>query len=189
MKSCWFFGDSFVYGYGCRPTSRLNRIMSEIVSRRFARKEMNLAKYGYSNDNIIFSIITNLSKMKKGDYVIIFDTHSGRSPFVSDKLDYYKDWPENSYFNTFSENIEMLYSVRAVNVDKLLPYYQTLYQNLVLHLNSIGIKSYYFPSNDNWWQEHFFDTNTPEDGGHWSFKGHKQVAELIVNTILDSKII
>jgi hypothetical protein len=190
MKTTWFFGDSFVYGWGCKDkTNDKNKIMSQIVSECLNSEENNLAQYGYSNENIIFSIIRNINNIKKDDYVIIFDTHSARGPFVIDELDYYSEWPDNSYFEIPRSESDVYYSFRYDLSSELLTYYQSIYNNLVHHFNSIGIHCYYFPSENNWWRDKRIDSNSEENGGHWSFKGHTQVAEWVINTILHQKII
>ena len=184
MKTAWFFGDSFVYGWGCRDkTNHEDKIMSQIISQELKCKEKNLSNYGYSNENIIFSLIRNINQIKKGDYVIIFDTHSARGPFVIDELDYYSQWPSNSYFKIPRSESDVYYSFRNDLSSELLTYYQTIYNNLVNNLNSNGIKCYYFPSENKWWIDKKIDSNSEEDGGHWSFKGHKQVAKWVLGTI------
>jgi len=190
MKTAWFFGDSFVYGWGCKDkTNDKDKIMSQIVSEHLNCKENNLAQYGYSNENILFSILTNINEIKKGDYVIIFDTHSVRSPFVREDLDFYSNWPELSYFEIPKNELDIYYAFRGDLTLKLLPYYQSIFNNLIEHFKSNGINSYYFPSNDKWWGFKKIDSNSQEDGGHWSFKGHTQVATWILNTIEGKTII
>lgn len=189
MKTTWFFGDSFVYGWGCRDkTDDKDKIMSQIVSEYFNCKENNLAQYGYSNENILFTIFTNINQIKKGDYVIIFDTYSARGPFVNEELDYYSQWPDNCYFEIPKRESDVYYSFRNGLSSELLIYYQTIFNNLKYHLNSIGIKCYYFPSKNNWWMDKKIDTNPQEEGGHWSFKGHKQVADWVIS-VIEKKII
>lgn len=190
MKTAWFFGDSFVCGWGCKDkTNDKDKIMSQIVSEHLNCKENNCAQYGYSNENILFSILTNLNQIKKGDYIIIFDTHSARSPFVREDLDYYSNWPESSYFQIPKNKSDMYYSFRGELTSKLLPYYQSMFNNLVEHLKSNEINSYYFPSNDKWWRFRNIDSNSQEDGGHWSFKGHQQVSKWIIDVIEKNNLI
>jgi len=190
MKTAWFFGDSFVYGWGCKDkTNDKDKIMSQIVSEHLNCKENNLAQYGYSNENILFSILTNINRIKKGDYVIIFDTHSVRSPFVREDLDFYSNWPELSYFEIPKNKSDMYYSFRGELTSKLLPYYQSMFNNLVDFLKFNEINSYYFPSNDKWWIHKKINHNSQEDGAHWSFKGHAQVAKWIIDIIEKNNII
>ena len=43
MKTAWFFGDSFVYGWGCKDkTNDKDKIMSQIISEELNCKEKNL---------------------------------------------------------------------------------------------------------------------------------------------------
>ena len=190
MKTAWFFGDSFVYGWGCKDkTNDKDKIMSQIVSEHLTCKENNLAQYGYSNENILFSILTNLNQIKKGDYIIIFDTHSVRSPFVREDLDYYTKWPELSYFETHEKDSNNHYAMRGEHEEPLLRYYQTIFNNIVQYLKSNEINSYYFPSNNNWWDFKKIDRNKEEDGGHWSFKGHQKVSKWIIDVIEKNNLI
>ena len=193
MKTAWFFGDSFIYGAGCRDkTTEKNKLMSQIVSEELNCIEKNLAGYGYSNQNIIASIINNLPKIKKGDYVIIFDTFSARSHFVDETKDYYLDWPENTYFKVKPDKLKAHYSMVLKHTENLLYYYQNIYNNLVEHLNSIGIISRYFPSENTRWKIakmiRKIETNPQDDGGHWSFKGHKTVSEWVLSSISNQEI-
>jgi hypothetical protein len=136
MKTAWFFGDSFIYGAGCRDkTTEKNRLMSQIVSEELNCIEKNLGGYGYSNQTIIASIINNLPKMKKNDYVIIFDTFSARSHFVDETKDFYIDWPENTYFKVKPDKLKAHYSMALKHTENFLHYYQKIYNNLVEHLN------------------------------------------------------
>ena len=193
MKTAWFFGDSFIYGAGCRDkTTEKNKLMSQIVSEELNCIEKNLAGYGYSNQNIIASIINNLPKIKKGDYVIIFDTFSARSHFVDETKDYYLDWPENTYFKVKPDKFKAHYSMVLKHTENFLHYYQTIYGNLVEHLNSIGIISRYFPSENTRWKIQKMirkiEINPHDDGGHWSFKGHKTVSEWVLSSISNQEI-
>jgi hypothetical protein len=188
MKTAWFFGDSFIYGAGCRDkTTEKNRLMSQIVSEELNCIEKNLGGYGYSNQTIIASIINNLPKMKKNDYVIIFDTFSARSHFVDETKDFYIDWSENTYFKVKPDKLKAHYSMALKHTENFLHYYQKIYNNLVEHLNSIGIISKYFPSQNTQWQNEKKIRKieyAPDDtGGHWSFKGHKTVSEWVLNSI------
>jgi hypothetical protein len=188
MKTAWFFGDSFIYGAGCRDkTTEKNRLMSQIVSEELNCIEKNLGGYGYSNQTIITSIINNLPKMKKNDYVIIFDTFSARSHFVDETKDFYIDWSENTYFKVKPDKLKAHYSMALKHTENFLHYYQKIYNNLVEHLNSIGIISKYFPSQNTQWQNEKKIRKieyAPDDtGGHWSFKGHKTVSEWVLNSI------
>ena len=64
MKKAWFFGDSFIHGTGCREKiDDKNKIVSQIVSEKLNLEEINLSCMGYSNENIIFSIIINLENI------------------------------------------------------------------------------------------------------------------------------
>ena len=81
-KVGWFFGDSFTYGYGCRPEyryykytlDRKGKLWTEIVSDELNLIEKNLAIPGASNPSIINTIIENIKYINKGDYVFIGNT-------------------------------------------------------------------------------------------------------------------
>jgi len=190
MKKAWFFGDSFIHGTGCRDKiDDKNKIVSQIVSEKLNLEEINLSCMGYSNENIIFSIITNLENIEKGDYVFMFDTYSVRSPFVRDTLSFYKGWPSGSYFPMPNEEWDSFHSARTDLTNNLLNYYQTIFNHFNSHLNKLGVNSFYYPSENNFWHKHKFELQPQSEGGHWSFKGHQQVASFILNPILKGKII
>lgn len=182
-KRAWFFGDSFIYGWGCRPTTKKNRILSEIVSEYLDCDERNLARYGYSNGNILNSINLNLPLINDGDYVFIFDSHSVRSNFVNIKDSYYKDWISGSYFPINDTEIERIYGIRAKFEDELLQYYTKQFQSINSHLNKVGINSHYFSSNNQFWQDKKFTHQSEDVGGHWNYEGHSQAARWVLSEI------
>jgi len=187
IQRAWFFGDSFIYGYGMHPTTPDSRTMSEIVSDELECEEKNVAKYGYSNENIINSILLNLENLHKNDYVFIFDSHSVRAPYVNKKDSYYKDWISGSYFELDDDEIEQFYGLRVAFEKKLWEYYSRQFESIRSHLHDIGINSYYFPSNNNFWKWNKFKTSMKYQD-HWNPEGHKQAARWVLDTISGKKV-
>ena len=85
-NNIWFFGDSTTYGHGLRygfdyydnyPKNR-KPLWTKVVSKYFDRNPINYAICGASNEDIKFRIITQLSKIKENDVVIIQPTYPTR---------------------------------------------------------------------------------------------------------------
>ena len=186
--TAWFLGDSFVYGWGCRDrVNKRDKLMSQIVSKELNCEEVNLARYGYSNQNILNTLTTSLNKFKHGDYVVLFDSFSTRSHFVKKNSDYYENWPENTFFPVDERKLEEFHAMILEHASKLVAYYKDIFNSIVQYLNTNGINAKYFPSENNWWQkqriERKIDINPDELGGHWSFKGHRTVAEWVIEEL------
>jgi len=195
-NTIWFFGDSYINGWLCKPGDIYyelsndvdKRIISDIVSDYFNMIPVNLAEYGFSNDGIIYTITENLKNFNKNDIVCIFDTFSARSYFVAEYDSYYLTWPKNTYIILNDKNhVNDIYNVRNLYTDKLINFYTDIYKNINLYLNSIGIQSYYFPSDDNFYLKNNFNRINEDiktiDDGHWSFYGHRQAVEWVINII------
>ena len=198
----WFFGDSFINGYECKPNDRYyqaslskdKKIISDYIGENLNMIPINLAHYGYSNENILFSIMKNLSRFEKNDLICIFDTHSIRSSFVDEELDFYNSWPENSYIKlNDKELLTKMWHKRTKHENNLKVYYKEVFDKLTIGLNSFGLKTFYYHTDNNYFEPLKFETinkDTDINGeviqdGHWSFKGHKQAGEYFTNKILN----
>ena len=78
MNKLWVFGDSFSTGGGYPDKKTFNKFWPSIVANKLGLKLVNKALGGRSNETILTTMITNLHKINKGDYVIIGLTDSIR---------------------------------------------------------------------------------------------------------------
>lgn len=192
----WFFGDSFPFGYQCHPGNpyyekskyKDKRIVSQIVCDTLNIKHKNLAQYGYSNENILHSILTNVSNIKENDYVFIIDTHSTRTPIVYNHQNYYTRWPNGSYIEVKkSKDYETMYLARQDVTEKLNDFYKDIFNGLIKELSLRNVNTLYIPTNNTFLNEHEAELiwhDVPEvKDGHWSFKGHSKIASMILGKI------
>ena len=201
INSGWFFGDSFLYGYQCHPgdpyyevsNNKDKRIASQIICDKLKLKHFNLSQYGFSNGNIIHTIFKNIKKIKEGDLVVILDSHSVRTPLVYSHKDYYNNWPKGSYFKIHAEeDLKTVYRARGTVGEELINFYKDIFRGIVYEFKLRNVKAIYLPTNNTFLNEyniHKIREDEPSvDDGHWSFNGHKTVADIILNE-LDKKII
>lgn len=207
----WFFGDSFLYGYQCHPGNpyyekskyKDKRIVSQIVCDALNIKHKNLAQYGYSNENILHSVLTNVSNIKENDYVFIIDTHSTRTPIVYDHKNvpicmtenYYTGWPDGSYIEVKrSEAFEQMDYARQSVTEKLNDFYKDIFNGLIEELSLRNVNTVYIPTNRHYGivygesneleAEQIWDDESADiSDGHWSFKGHRKMASMILGKI------
>jgi len=89
MSTIWGFGDSLTFGHGCRPDGPLleyyneykregDKIWLEWLGEWKGMKTRNLGLCGASNEYIFDSVLDNNKNIKSGDIVIIGATIWGR---------------------------------------------------------------------------------------------------------------
>ena len=73
----WTFGDSFTWGYMCKPgmeyyeSTEPQKIWPELLSESLDCELINKSLYGYSNYSIVMSLAESLHKINKDDIVIV----------------------------------------------------------------------------------------------------------------------
>ena len=104
MKTLWTFGDSFTFGWGLVEhkwhTNASKRYLDEYVdsskdkpwpnllASKLDVKLENHAENGLSNYDIIDRIIEQTPNIKKGDYVVVCKSFSGRRRFPINETDW-----------------------------------------------------------------------------------------------------
>lgn len=100
MNTLWTFGDSFTFGWGMKHhkwhnnkgknylnnwvTPNKHKPWPDILSEKLNMNLRNCGVNGYSNYDIINTIIEETSNIKKGDIVVIAKSYSGRRRFPVD---------------------------------------------------------------------------------------------------------
>jgi len=155
-KTCWFFGDSTTFGHGLKKgfeyydeNPHLRKpLWTYLVSQHFRSDLINFASCGASNEDILFRLITQLSKIKKGDRVVIQSTYPSRiNIFTND--DEYKSihmaFGEDSELNNRITD-EQLKSLKSYiknflidNVDKLELRNIIYFESIKRELESRGV--------------------------------------------------
>ena len=213
-NKAWFFGDSFTYGHGCLPgdeyyehtIKNIQATWTTLVANELKLKEINKGIPGNSTPYIIKQIIDNLINFNTDDTLIISDTHSTRTILynrrikeiqpVATEIIHCQDLNKNSkhflesYFSTKEEKriyVEYLYNFIYREESSWNSYYENQLNSLLLHLNKLGIDTYFW-SHKIWTPKIRFNTIAQETkgkikDGHWSWQGHKDFAEYLLKRI------
>lgn len=216
MNTLWCFGDSYTQGAGLGDTEPYRKYESvqekwvDIISSKYNYKLLNFGDGGISNQDIQSRLISNLSNIKSGDVVIIGDTVPTRTIGVSQKRQninnslrpvvtfnndtltqgfYESDvevLPEN--LNTY---INYVYEFLYVYSEIWESYYIDIFFDLKKELELRNIEVYFW-SHRLWYVHKKFNsiymaTNTEVKDHHWSWEGHRQFSNYMINRI-DNKI-
>lgn len=209
MSTLWTFGDSYTFGHGCRidgPEPEYcidykkegDDIWPNHLGKMLNLEVKNLGKCGASNDFIIDSIIDNWDFIQKDDFVIIgitfytrIDTPYGdtlESPYF-DKNTTENDTPYNK------EEFETLVNFHYYFTNSILYKYRFLkrfkfLEKLILQKN---IKNYMWDvkrfTNDTKFEKIFQATNNKFPDGHFSFKGHRNFADMVYKKLINPTLI
>lgn len=194
-KVGWFFGDSFTYGFGCRPgfqyykytINRVDKIWTTIVSENLNLHEKNMGISGASNPFIINTIIKNIKYINKGDYVFIGNTLPIRIllPDASDntisnvsnckyKLNKNEFKVIDDYINTFVIPFEEMWE----------NYYTNEYLNLKTIIRDKGANVLFW-KHSKWGDYEIIkdETNNKIDDLHWTWGSHRKMADWVLNNL------
>ena len=195
-------GDEY-YEYTDLPTEST---WPTIISNKLQLEEVNKGLPGNSTPYIIKQVIDNLSNFNTDDTVILSDTHSTRTILFNRRLKkiqpvaaeivYWQDLNKNSkhflesYFKNEEEKqvyVEYLYNFIYREEINWNTYYEKQLNSLLLHLNKLKISTYFW-SHKIWTPKIKFNTIAQETNGkikdgHWSWQGHKDFAEYLLERI------
>ena len=198
MSTLWTFGDSFTYGHGCRPDGPLleyyndyktesDDIWPEIVSTKLNLKLKNIGMGLFSNDKIIDSIIENYEYINQNDIVIIGKTFYSRF-----------DIPYNDTLITLStvnlpkDNNKFLNDVIVLMDSNLFKKRQNsrfdFFKKLFVK-KSVKCIIWDVTTEWNLYQTIAIETNNEIYDHHWSYKGHRDFSNHILNKIKTDKLI
>jgi hypothetical protein len=190
MSTLWTFGDSFTAGNGCLDNEEFtikykksndDKIWPEIVASKFNFQLKNIGTGLFSNDKILDSIIKNYKYIKKNDLVIIGNTFYSRF-----------DIPYNNQLITLSPtnlpetDDKLLTDIIVIMDDELLRNRQI---NRIMFIKNIlekaNIKCITWEVEEQWMNYesiNYASSNTIDDL-HWSYKGHFDFSNYILNNI------
>jgi hypothetical protein len=187
MSCLWVFGDSFTAGNGCLPnedyvkykTSNEDLIWPEIIANKLNLKLVNLGMGAYSNDKIIDSIIENYNLINN-DLVIIGSTFCNRF-----------DVPNNGGLLTISptnlpNSQELLIPfVSLMDSDLLKKRHKLRIDFLKQQIIEKGSKCLVWEVETEWIKYENIKSATEGEikDLHWSYRGHKDFANYILNII------
>ena len=190
MQRLWTFGDSFTYGNGCLVNeiypsqykkSDNDKVWTEIVASNLNYELKNIGMGLFSNDKILDSIINNYEYINKNDLVIIGNTFYSRF-----------DIPYNGELITLSptnlpkDNNKLLNDVIVLMDDELLKNRQLKRISFIRSLlEEKNVKCIIWEVDTEWIKYENIKSATEGEikDLHWSYKGHKDFANYILNII------
>lgn len=186
MKNIWTFGDSFTnYTYGDDITQ-----WSDIVAKELNIKIENFGKIGYSNQQIISSILENIWKIEEGDYVVIGLSAPTRTIMV--KNGKIKSFLPYDYINSESDIEKSAYgyvsNILLPNRELINEFYWNQIKGVEKLLNRLDCKTFLWDSS--LWD--LFETIRIETKGkdknpHWSKKGNEDMSRLVIENLTKHK--
>ena len=213
MSKLWVFGDSFTAGNGCLANEEYplkyklaseHLIWPEILTKNLNLELVNKGMGLYSNDKIIDSIIEVFNNIQHNDVVIIQKSFVHRFDIPNEIDNVLLTIAPNSkhMLNWYSNNTNMKkrynkFEMKAIEYiavtmdNKLIQERQNKRFNFLEKLikNKEVKKCFVWDiieaiQPDNLKYETIFKaTNGKINDGHWSYKGHKDFAEYIIEQI------
>lgn len=195
----WFFGDSFTAGDGLRPGDLFYESYPTIRDKRWPELvcdsldllEVNLGKGGNSNLMILYDIIIDLHKIKKGDWVFMSDSLIGR--FIESAPNGNRIRSAKFDGNELAENLNEQKIVTLDFINKCIypfeeswkSFYKNKYIGIYRELLTKGVNVIFW-SHEVWNLQNKFQTITEYTNsnivdGHWDWVGQKQMTEYILS--------
>ena len=190
--------DTFPYkNFNSYKEEHKDKTWTHIVSNHLGIEHINKGVTGASNEEIISSIIGELSNINTGDYVFINKTFNDRllipEPFnlksmlsvnshnITELIKH-----DNSRYTKDQLNILLQYMVDILYTDRDLysQHYSTVYNNFKKYFEKNNIHCYIWDVDirENYQTIHDWSDKTIEDY-HWSLKGHQDFAQYIISQI------
>lgn len=202
MATLYTFGDSFTAGVGCKPGDeyyeKYNKnnelIWPELVAKHYNIELINAGVGGCSNEIIIDNIIRYWNRIKPQDIVIISKTFSHRFDIPShrNKKEFtsvwgpswfnnkiFSDWPDlnilKSYLLLFRVDVN-LYDIRHSN-------YLNFFRNQLQDIKDVTTLYWDVEKNIGNFERITEVTNGEIIDGHFSYQGHSDFANWVINKI------
>ncbi len=211
MNTLWTFGDSFTFGHGCRvdgpdPEYCYNYktdsddIWPNHLGNMLNLEVKNFGKCGASNDFIIDCIIDQFDFIKENDYVVIgvtyhhrFDAPSKYSKALSAIFWRLEDL--NNFSGSDREEMETLVNFQYHFASNEL--YKKRYLKRINFLNKIlkqkkintFIWDVEYMQSSTRFEKIANATNGEINDWHFSFKGHRDFADLVHKKIINPQLI
>lgn len=212
MKNVWFFGSCLTWGFGCRPsfeyykkyTTENDKIWIERVAEHFNYNMVDKSiRAKATNFDILKSLILNLKNIKEGDIVVyeimkplgllkLNNKKTKVEGLSTYNLHWDKHWRDDEDKKIGNDYIDL--NVRGY--DKAwVNYFKPQAENLAYILLDKNVKTYIWEydvwelySDDRF--ENIADaTDGVLDDFHYSWNGHKQMAEYIIDIIKKDKFV
>jgi hypothetical protein len=189
-NTIWTFGDSFTHGNGCLVNevypsqykkSDEDKIWPEIVADKLNFQLKNMGAGLFSNDKIIDSIIENYKYINKNDLVIIGNTFYSRFD-----IPYERKLITLSPVNLPEGNNKLLNDIILIMDDELLKNRQLkriLFIKSLLEEKDVKCITWEVEKEWNDYETIAIATNNEIFDHHWSYKGHLDFSNYILNKI------
>lgn len=210
MNKLFTFGDSFTFNkkhqdceYSILYKQSTDSHWPEIIANKFNLELINFGYGSYSNDRIIDSILENHHLIKEGDVVIIGKTFYHRFDIPNDTM--YNNLSISKKFTTITpssyelliklgytieESNSIIYFLNIIDDNCFVERTNFRYDFIKSFLFSKKIKKCIFWEVDECWKN-FENITTATNGyindNHWSYKGHFDFANYLINNFIDSK--
>ena len=189
MSKLWVFGDSFTAGNGCLHNEAYTKykesdddlVWPEITANTLNLELINRGVGAYSNDKIIDTIIEDYNLINKNDLIIIGSTFYNRF-----------DIPNNNTLLTLSptnlpdSNQELLlHFISIMDSDLLKKRHKLRIDFLKQQLIKEEAKCLIWEVETHWnlYENIKIATEDKIKDYHWSYKGHKDFANYILNIV------
>jgi hypothetical protein len=189
MSKLWVFGDSFTAGNGCLHNEEYTKykesdndlVWPEIVANKLNLELINRGMGAFSNDKIIDTIIEDYNLINKNSLVIIGSTFYNRFD-----IPYENKLLTLSPTNLPNSNEELLlHFISIMDSDLLKKRHKTRINFLQQQIKLKGTKCLVWEVEAEWKKHEKIKevTNNEIDDSHWSYKGHKDFANYIIELI------
>lgn len=208
MNKLFTFGDSFTYNKKSEEDEYCNLYRNEtdfywneIIAQRMNLELVNFGYGSFSNDRIIDSIFENHHLISEDDFIIIgktfyhrFDIPNERvisNPSITLKFTTITPSAYDLLIGlgfTQSESESIIYFLNLIDSDSFYDRTNFRYKFIEDFLYSKKIKKCIFWDVENVWKD-FENISTATDGkindNHWSFQGHKDFANYMLNSVIN----
>jgi hypothetical protein len=206
MHKLYIFGDSFSAGNGVLPYEEYrvkyqknsdDLMWAELLANELNMELVNLAMGSYSNEKIIDNIISNYNNISKNDIVIIGKTFYHRFDipnFENNKLISLAPSPENLLGENYNKfEIESISYLASLMDSKLFKQRQDMrfefFNKLLIKKGIHRCIIWDVQSDWNKYETIAIATNNEIYDHHWSYEGHRNFKNNLLNSIIYCKFI
>lgn len=216
MKTFWFYGDSYTGGFGVTPEYAYYHLYEgdlpkkswpELVSEYFNVECVNRGIAGSDNNNILDNILNDIPFFSETDMVFIsltfpvrfplYNHSQGRITFCTNNVFTQKRKKAEKYLDVFFKSekekeilLDYIYTFVTPYTSSWRAYYLNRFNSIKKILDKKNIRTYIWSSeqefNEN--NHHIIrECTSSVDDDHWSFLGHKQFADKVLQNIEQKK--
>jgi hypothetical protein len=197
IRKVWFFGDSFTQGANCHPGSPYYEKYhtedclrwTEIVAKRCNAVEVNCGVGGLGNIEILDNLLTQGENISPNDIVIVGASDGSRTMAFQQTAINTIVISTSHWLLEDDNEIDKEYKESMINyvVNCRGPFFlrHECYDTelMIKTLNIIKPSQYVIWGTNKWFEFEFISQHTNEEinDHHWSYNGHKQMADWIIS--------